>query len=363
MEAPHLLLSVSYVLARRVLSLVLLRFRTEHSKDLELLVLRHELSVLRRQVTRPQLNDGDRVFLAAASRLLARKHWSAFFVTPETLLHWHRRLVAKRWTYSRRAPGRPPIATGVRALIIRLGRENPRWGYLRIQGELKGLGVSVSATTIRRVLSEEGLGPAGSRGGMSWRTFLSNQAHAILATDFFTVDTVFFRRLYVLFFIELDTRRVHLAGVTSKPTGPWVTQQARNLFIRAGDALSGRKFLVRDRDTKFTGPFDEVFTSEGMEVIKTPVRAPKANAHAERFVGTIRRECLDWTLVLGRRHLESVLNEYVEHYNSHRPHRALELMAPARTANMAEPGLDAVGRVRRTDRLGGLVHEYYRQAA
>jgi putative transposase len=284
-------------------------------------------------------------------------------VTPETLLRWHRTLVAKRWTYPRRPPGRPPIAADVRALIVRLGRENRRWGYLRIQGELKGLGVSASATTIRRVLSEEGLGPAGSRGGTSWRAFLSNQAHAILATDFFTVDTVFFRRLYVLFFIELDTRRVHLAGVTSKPTGPWVTQQARNLFLGGGDALSGRKFLIRDRDTKFTGPFDEIFASEGIEVIKTPVRAPKANAHAERFVGTIRRECLDWTLVLGRRHLESVLNEYVAHYNSHRPHRSLELIAPTSTAKVAEPGLEVAGRIRRTDRLGGLVHEYHRQAA
>ena len=284
-------------------------------------------------------------------------------MTPETLLHWHRRLVAKRWTYPRRCPGRPPIAADVRALIVRLGEENPRWGYLRIQGELKGLGISVSATTIRRVLAEEGLGPAGTRGGTSWRTFLSNQAHAVLATDFFTVDTVLFRRLYVLFFIEFDTRHVHLAGVTSKPTGPWVTQQARNLFIRTGDVLSGRKFLVRDRDTKFTGSFDEVFASECIKVIKTPVRAPKANAHAERFVGTIRRECLDWILLLGRRHPESVLNEHLAHYNGHRPHRALGLMAPARTTNPPEPGLEAVGRVRRTDRLGGLVHEYHRQAA
>jgi putative transposase len=362
-EVPHLLLCVSYVLVRRVLSLVLVRFRTEYSNDLELVVLRHELSVLRRQVTRPHLNDSDRVFLAAASRLLARKHWSAFFVTPETLLRWHRRLVAKRWTYPRHGPGRPAIAADVRTLIVRLGRENPRWGYLRIQGELKGLGILVSATTIRRVLAEEGLGPAGRRGGTSWQTFLSNQAHALLATDFFTVDTVLFRRLYVLFFIELDTRRVHLACVTSKPAGPWVTQQARNLFIRAADGLSGRKFLIRNRDTKFTGPFDEIFASEGIEVIKTPARAPKANAHAERFVGTIRRECLDLTFVLGRRHLESVVDEYVAHYNRHRPHRSLELMAPARTANVAEPDLEVVGRVRRTGRLGGLVHEYHRQAA
>lgn len=188
-----------------------------------------------------------------------------------------------------------------------------------MQEELKSLGIRVSATRIRRVLAQEGLGPAGTRGGTSWRSFLSSQAQAILATDFFTVDTVLLRRLYVLFFLELDTRRVHLAGVTAKPTGPWVTQQARNLFLRTGDAFSGRKFLIRDRDSKFTGPFDEVFTAEGADIIETPVRPPKANARAERFVGTIRRECLDWTLVLGGRHLESVLEEYVTHYNSHRP--------------------------------------------
>ena len=351
-----MLLPIVYVLARRVMSLVVLRFRSEGSKDLELIVLRHELSVLRRQVARPKLGDADRVFLSAASVLLPRRRWSAFFVTPETLLRWHRRLVAKRWTYPRRGPGRPPIAADTRALIVRLARENPRWGYLRIQGELKGLGIRVSATTIRRVLAEEGLGPAGTRGGTSWKTFLSSQAQTILATDFFTVDTVVFRRLYVLFFIELDTRRVHLAGVTAKPTGPWVTQQARNLFLRAGDDLSGRKFLIRDRDTKFTGLFDEVFAFEGVEVIKTPVRAPKANAHAERLVGTLRRECLDWTLVLGRRHLESILT-------GHRPHRSLALEAPASTTDPPVLPPIAPDRIRRIDRLGGLVHEYHRVAA
>lgn len=284
-------------------------------------------------------------------------------MTPETLLRWHRQAGRQTLDLSQARSG-PPIAGDTRTLIVRLAKENPRWGYLRIQGELKGLGVRVSATTIRRVLAKEGLGSAGTRGGTSWKTFLSNQAHAILATDFFTVDTVLFRRLYVLFFIELDTRRVYLAGVTANPTGPWVTQQARNLFLRARDALSGRKFLIRDRDTKFTGLFDEIFASEGVEVVKTPVRSPRANAHAERLVGTLRRECLDWTLVLGRRHLESVLVEYVAHYNGHRPHRSLSLVAPARADN-PPVHVHAVppGRLRRADLLGGLVHEYDRLAA
>jgi putative transposase len=355
-----LILAIVYTLAQRVFSLVLVRFRSERSKDLELVVLRHELSVLRRQIVRPQLSDADRVFLSAASRLLPLRRWPAFVVTPETLLRWHRKLVPRRWTYPRHGAGRPPISGDVRTLILRLAKENPRWGYLRIQGELKSLGVRVSATTIRRVLAAEGLGPSGTRGGTSWKTFLSSQAHAILATDFLSVDTVLFRRLYVLFFIELDTRRVHVAGVTAHPTGPWVTQQARNLFLRAGDVLSGRKFLIRDRDTKFTGPFNEIFGTEGVEVIKTPVQAPKANAHAERFVGTLRRECLDWTLIFGRRHLESVLSEYIEHYNRHRPHRSLALVSPSRLDQPQEaiPTTALSDRVRRIDRLGGLLHEY-----
>lgn len=199
--------------------LVLLRFRTDRSKDLEIVVLRHELAILRRQVSRPELKDFDRVFLAAASRLLSRQRWSVFFVRPETLLRWHRRLVARHWTYPTRGPGRPSIDPEVRTLIVRLARENPRWGYVRLQGELTGLGISVSATTVRQVLVRAGIDPSGGRFGMTWRDFVRSQAQSLLATDFLTVDTVFLKRLYVLFFIEVDTRRVHLAGVTSHPTG------------------------------------------------------------------------------------------------------------------------------------------------
>jgi hypothetical protein len=231
------------------------------------------LAVLRRQVSRPALRPADRVFLAAASRLLARASWRSFLVTPTTLLRWHRQLVARRRTYPGRV-GRPPIGDDVRALVLRLARENPRWGYQRIVGELRGLGVAVSATTVRELLKNAGLGPASERAGLSWREFLRVQAHAMLAVDFFTVETVWLQRLYVLFFIELNTRRVHLGGCTTNPSGAWVTQQARQLaWVLAGRSTPVR-FLIRDRDSKFTRDFGIVFRSEGIEIVRTPVAHP-----------------------------------------------------------------------------------------
>ena len=274
-------------------------------------------------------DETDRVFLAAASRLLPRSRWQSFLVTPTTLLRWHRRLVARRWTYAGRS-GRPPIGDEIRELVLRLARENPRWGYQRIVGELNGLGLTVSATTVKKILRQAGLGPAGSRSGLSWRAFLRAQAKSMLAVDFFTVETISLQRLYVLFFIELGSRRVHLAGCTANPTGAWVTQQARQFAWTLQERPSSFRFLIRDRDSKFTRDFDAIFASEGIEIIKTPVRAPKANAIAERFVRTARAECLDWLLIINRRHLERVLRVFVDHYNTHRPHRSLNLNRPIR---------------------------------
>jgi hypothetical protein len=214
------------VLVRCLLQLVLLRARSRDFKELEIVVLRHELAVLRRPTHRARLTPTDRVFLATASRLLPRSRWPAFLVAPTTLLRWHRRLVARRWTYGGRS-GRPPIGGEIRELVLRLARENPRRGYQRIVGEVNGLGIALSATTVKKILRQAGLGPAGSRGRLSWRTFLRAQAQSMLAVDFFTVETISLQRLYVLFFIELGSRRVHLAGCTANPTGPWVTQQAR----------------------------------------------------------------------------------------------------------------------------------------
>jgi putative transposase len=330
--------SLSYLALRCLLQLVLLRPRSDGFKDLEIVVLRHELSVLRRQAGRPKLRQSDRLLLTAASGFLPRSRWGSFLVRPTTLLRWHRRLVARRWTYTDRV-GRPPLDRELRDLVLRLARENPSWGYQRIAGEIKGLGPNVSATTVRKNLSDAGLGPAGKRPGLSWRMFLRQQAQSMLAVDFFTVETISLRRLYVLFFIELGTRRVHIAGCTANPTGAWVTQRAR--------------------EAKFTRNFDAVLASEGIRIVKTPVQAPKANAFAERFVGTVRRECLDWLLILNRRHLEHTLHVFVDHYNAHRPHRSLDLRPPATTGRdekiaSRSPPAD----VKRRDRLGGLIHEY-----
>jgi transposase InsO family protein len=347
--------SFGYLALRCLLQLVLLRPRSEGFKELEIVVLRQELAVLQRQAGRPQLRPSERLFLAAASRLLPRSRWASFLVTPATLLRWHRRLVGRRWIYS--SPlGRPTVGSEIRELVIRLARENPRWGYQRIAGELNGLGLRVSATTVRKILREEGVGPAGERSGLSWRAFLRQQAESMLAVDFFTVETVSLRRLYVLFFIELGSRRVHLAGCTANPTGAWVTQQARQLAWTLQEQPPRFRYLIRDRDTKFARDFDAVFASEGIKIVKTPVRAPKANAIAERFVGTVRRECLDWLLILNRRHLEHVLRVFVDHYNAHRPHRSLELVPPAAVGR--EHPVASSGDLKRRDRLGGLIHEY-----
>jgi transposase InsO family protein len=279
------------------------------------------------------------------------------FVTPQTLLRWHRELVRRKWAQPRRAAGRPPTDGRVRALVLRFARENPRWGYARIAGELLKLGLRVSPSTVRRILLAAGSGPAPRRLGPSWRQFLRQQAASMLACDFFTIETLSLRRFYVLFFIELGSRRVHLGGRTTNPTGAWVTQQARNLsFTGLFDRM---RFIIHDRDSKFAAAFDEVFRSEGIQVIHTPIRAPQANAHAERFVRTIRAECLDWLLILGRRHLEVLLRAYAAHYNRERPRRALALHPPQQ-APAARP---SIGRIERRDVLGGLIHEYHRAAA
>jgi putative transposase len=277
----------------RVLGWLTLLARSDAAKDLEILVLRHEVAVLRRHHPHARFSWADRAFFSALSRLLPVDLRRLRLVSPRTLLRWHAQLVARRWTYPR-PPGRPPVAQPVRALVVRMARENPRWGYRRIHGEL---------TVV----------------------------------------------------IEHGRRRVHLGGITAQPTGAWVAQQARNLLMDLGDRAEQFRFLIRDRDAKFTAAVDAVFAGADIRIIRTPVRAPRANATAERFIGTLRRECLDHMLITGPRHLRLVLQEYIEHYNTHRPHRSLHQQPP--TGATSPPPRAALRPLRR-HRLGGLVHEY-----
>jgi transposase InsO family protein len=332
--------------------------RSGAAKDAEILVLRHEVAVLRRHVGRPRPDWADRAVLAALSRLLPRHLWLHRILTLGTLLARHRRVVKRKWTYPS-GPGRPPVAEEVRALAEQMARENLRWGYRRIQGELAGLGYRVGEGTVRRILAAAGLGPTPRRASLTWRQFLAAQASSILACDFLHVDTVLLQRLYVLFVMEVETRAVHILGVTAHPTGAWTAQQARNLLMDLGERAERFKFLVRDRDGKFTTEFDEVFVGNGTRVIRTPVRSPRANAFAERSVGTLRRECLDHVLILGERHLREVVAEYASHYNGHRPHQALQQESP-----LHQPGrvVGIATRIERRKVLGRLISEYRRSA-
>jgi transposase InsO family protein len=347
---------VTFLLVRKLLGLVGIG-PSPDEKDVEIAVLRQQLAVLKRQVARPRFSPADRAVLATLARFLPRESWATFLVTPATLMCWHRDLVRRHWRFPRPETVAPnALDAEIVAVVLRLARENPRWGYLRIVGELRKLGVTVSATSVRNVLRRHRLKPAPRRSGPTWTEFLRSQAAGTLACDFFHVDTITLRRLYVLFFIDLDRRKVFLAGVTAHPIGSWVTQQARNLTMTLEDEGRAVKFLIRDRDTKFVGPFDEVLRSIGSRVIKTPVRAPRANAFAERFVGTARRECLDWLLIRNERHLERVLIEFVEHYNAARPHRGIDLQVPIPYVR-GKP-LDDSMNIQRVDRLGGVLREY-----
>jgi hypothetical protein len=352
-----------------LLALVALPCRSCRDKDLEILVLRHQLAILRRTQPRPvRPTRWEQLVLAVlAARLTrlgggtrARLSECLLLFTPDTVLRWHRGLVRRKWTFARRSCGRPRTDPYLVALILRLACENPIWGYSRIHGELNKLGLRIGRSTVRDILKRQHVLPAPERArkGTTWRQFLARHRHQVLACDFFVVESLFLVPIYVLFFIELGTRRVHLAGCTPHPTAAWVTQQARNLTWQIQDGAVPCRFLIHDRDAKFPAAFDRVFEHEGAEIVLTPYRVPRANAVAERWVRSVRQECLDHLLILGERQLHRTLTTYIQFYNQRRPHQGLGQQSPIPRAAAATGGP-----VVRHEALGGLLHDYSREAA
>ena len=335
-------------------------------KDLEIIILRQQVRILQRKVKSPPvISDPERIILAILTDKLnqstrdARRRLDRVMMVfkPETVLGWHRKLVRRKWTFNRKGePGRPAISSELETLILRLAKENLGWGYDKIRGELLKLSYRISASSVRNILKQRRIATSSERLSGSWRNFLGHYKAQILACDFFTVETIWLKTIYVLFFIELGTRRVHLAGWTTNPNATWVTQQARQLVWYLKDDPHHISYLIHDNDKKFSSSFDTVFYAEGIKTIHTPFRAPRANAFAERWVRSIREECLDHILILNESHLCRVLKEYVEYYNHARPHQGIDQGFP-----VSGPIRTTRGPVRRRDVLGGVIHDYYRQ--
>ena len=353
-----------------LLDLIWVDRRADRDKDIEILLLRQQLRILQRNKPRvPRVSRWEKLTLIVlvsklttmTSSARARIGQVVLLVKPETLLKWHRELVRRKWTFKQSGrQGRPTISPELKDLILRLAKENPTWGYGKLEGELGKLGYDVGRSTVRDVLKRQQVPPAPERAkhGSSWRTFLAHYREQMLACDFFTVETAWLNTLYVLFFIELGSRRVHVAGATARPTAAWVTQQARHLSWQIQDGSVPVRFLIRDRDAKFPAAFDTVLQSEGVTIIRTPYRAPNANAVAERWIRSIREECLDKIVILGEGHLRRVLRVYCDYYNRSRPHQGIEQRCPV----PLERG-SAAGPIERRDILGGVVHDYRHRAA
>ncbi len=350
-----------FLLITRLAAWLRLSRREETWKSAEILILRHQLAILRRrQPRRPKLNWADRALLATLLSVIpkARRQGLRLLVTPDTILRWHRDIVRRRWAArsTHAKTGRPATRRNIKALVLRLARQNPEWGYRRIHGELAGLGTRVSASTVWEILKKAGIDPAPRRTAPAWSQFLRSQADAILASDFFTVDLLDGTQAHVLAVIEHATRRIRILGVTLHPTGEWTTQQARNLLIDLGGQTHRVKFMIRDRGPNFTAAFDAVLADAGIRTVLCNVRTPRMNAITERWIGGCRRELLDRTLIWNQNHLLRILREYEIHHNQHRTHRSLHGAAPLKPL----PGpadLDQY-RVRKQGRVGGLINEY-----
>jgi putative transposase len=337
-------------------------------KDLEILLLRQQLRVLERNLgQRARPSRWEKCFLAVllvqlkqATGRSRTQLGKLLIFKPQTILNWHRELMRRQWTFQHNGRvGRPPIAEELRQLVIRLAHENTDWGYDRIADELLKLGYTIDSTTVKNVLKRAGIVPAPERRkGSHWRTFLRHYKQQMLACDLFTIETAHLKTLYVLFFIELGTRQVHCAGCTEHPNAVWVTQQARQVCWHLEDRAGPMCFLIHDNDTPFTIGFDAVFQAQGLEVIHTPFHAPNANAFAERWIRSVRQECLDKLVLLGEWHVRRVLAEYVTFYNTRRPHQGLVHQCPVPLTVAASEGI-----VQRRDILGGIIHDYVRTAA
>ena len=355
-------LRLLYLIISRLFGWLRLSRREESWKSAEILLLRHQLTVLQRQQTaRPNTTWADRALIALLLEVIAKRRRSGLrlIVTPQTVLRWRRDIIGRRWAAKSRhkRPGRPATHRNISASVLRLAKENPSWGYRRIHGELAGLGIAIAPSTVWEILTRAGLRPAPRRAGPTWAQFLHGQAQAILATDFFTVDLLDGTSAYVLAIIEHATRRIRILGVTAHPNDAWVTQMARNLLMDLDEHVASVKFLLRDRDTKFTAAFDAVFGDAGIRILRSPIQAPRANAIMQRWIGGCRRELLDRTLVWNQRHLLHVLRDYEAHHNTHRPHRSLGQAAPLKPLPAAVTDLNTI-RVRRRDRVGGAINEY-----
>lgn len=364
-----MLLRLAYLTVTNVFAALRLLPMSDRDKDAEILALRHQITVLERQLgtDRIKFTPADRAFLAALLIPLPRQTLRRvrLMVRPDTVLRWHRDLIKRRHARTSRPkkPGRPPTVRSIRRLVLRLVRENPSWGYRRVHGELATLGIKLAASTVWEILTAEGIDPAPDRAATTWADFLRSQADALLACDFIETVTLTGQRQYILAVIEHVTRRIRILGTTAHPTAAWVAQAARNLAMDLTDAQATHAYLVRDRDAKYPALFDEILSNAGIQVVRTGVRIPRMNAIMERWVQTCRHELLDRTLIFNEHHLRHALHQFELHYNLHRPHQAIDQAAPLRATPAPTPRTQITHLdVRRRDRLDGVLHEYQHAA-